>query len=140
MGQQLARDVGREHVLAVLQPIWQTRAETSSRVRERVEQVISFERLRQGCALRISERLTSWINAFACSDSGGPSNEFHDRGGKRPITQDGFSTNGKDALAPSSRQTVEQWRGRQARGDVVAVRHAGDWVAGFQYRNDAERC
>lgn len=34
---------------------------------------------------------------------------------------------------------VEQWRGRHARGDVVAVRYADDWVAGFQYRDDAER-
>jgi len=34
---------------------------------------------------------------------------------------------------------VEQWRGRHARGDVVIVRYADDWVAGFQYRADAER-
>jgi RNA-directed DNA polymerase len=39
---------------------------------------------------------------------------------------------------------VEQWRGqsrsqRNARGDVIAVRYADDWVAGFQYRDDAER-
>ena len=24
-------------------------------------------------------------------------------------------------------------------GDVIAVRYADDWVAGFQYREDAER-
>ena len=34
---------------------------------------------------------------------------------------------------------VKQWRGRYARGDVIAVRYADDWVAGFQYRDDAER-
>ena len=34
---------------------------------------------------------------------------------------------------------VEQWRGRHARGDVIAVRYADDWVAGFQFRDDAER-
>lgn len=34
---------------------------------------------------------------------------------------------------------VNQWRGRHARGDVIAVRYADDWVAGFQLRNDAER-
>lgn len=34
---------------------------------------------------------------------------------------------------------VEQWRGRHARGDVIAVRYADDWVAGFQYRDDAGR-
>ena len=27
---------------------------------------------------------------------------------------------------------VEQWRRRHARGDVVIVRYADDWVAGFQ--------
>jgi len=34
---------------------------------------------------------------------------------------------------------VNQWRGRHARGDVIAVRYADDWVAGFQFRDDAER-
>ena len=34
---------------------------------------------------------------------------------------------------------VKQWRGRYARGDVIAVRYADDWVAGFQFRDDAER-
>ena len=34
---------------------------------------------------------------------------------------------------------VEQWRGRHARGDVIIVRYADDWVAGFQFRDDAER-
>ena len=34
---------------------------------------------------------------------------------------------------------VNQWRGRHARGDVIAVRYADDWVAGFQFRDDAVR-
>lgn len=34
---------------------------------------------------------------------------------------------------------VKQWRGRQARGEVIVVRYADDWIAGFQYRDDAER-
>ena len=34
---------------------------------------------------------------------------------------------------------VNQWRARHARGDVIAVRYADDWVAGFQYRDDAVR-
>jgi group II intron reverse transcriptase/maturase len=34
---------------------------------------------------------------------------------------------------------AEQWRGRHARGDVIVVRYADDWIAGFQYRGDAER-
>jgi len=34
---------------------------------------------------------------------------------------------------------VEQWRGRHARGDMIIVRFADDWIAGFQHRWDAER-
>ena len=34
---------------------------------------------------------------------------------------------------------VEQWRRRHAKGDVVIVRYADDWVAGFEHRADAER-
>ncbi len=34
---------------------------------------------------------------------------------------------------------VKQWRGRHARGDMIVVRYADDWVAGFQFRDDAER-
>jgi group II intron reverse transcriptase/maturase len=32
-----------------------------------------------------------------------------------------------------------QWRKRHARGDMVIVRYADDWVAGFERRQDAER-
>lgn len=34
---------------------------------------------------------------------------------------------------------AHQWRKRHARGEVVIVRWADDFVAGFQYRDDAER-
>ena len=34
---------------------------------------------------------------------------------------------------------VQQWRRRQARGEVIIVRYADDFVVGFQYRSDAER-
>lgn len=34
---------------------------------------------------------------------------------------------------------IRQWRRRQARGEVVVVRFADDFVVGFQYRQDAER-
>jgi RNA-directed DNA polymerase len=34
---------------------------------------------------------------------------------------------------------VQQWRKRQARGAVVVVRFADDFVVGFQYRSEAER-
>ena len=34
---------------------------------------------------------------------------------------------------------VHQWRSRHARGEVVVVRYADDFVVGFQHRGDAER-
>jgi len=34
---------------------------------------------------------------------------------------------------------VHRWRKKQARGDVVVVRWADDFVVGFQHRNEAER-
>ncbi|MFO1195963.1 MAG: group II intron reverse transcriptase/maturase [Burkholderiaceae bacterium] len=34
---------------------------------------------------------------------------------------------------------VEQWRGRHGRGNVIIVRYADDWVAGFEHRADAQR-
>jgi group II intron reverse transcriptase/maturase len=34
---------------------------------------------------------------------------------------------------------VKQWRGRHAEGDMIVVRYADDWVAGFQHARDAGR-
>jgi hypothetical protein len=34
---------------------------------------------------------------------------------------------------------AHQWRKRHARGDMIVVRYADDFVLGFQYREDAER-
>jgi group II intron reverse transcriptase/maturase len=34
---------------------------------------------------------------------------------------------------------LHQWRGRNAQGDVVAVRFADDFIVGFEFRSDAER-
>ena len=36
-------------------------------------------------------------------------------------------------------QWVEQWRRRQAHGDMIVVRYADDFVVGFEHRVDAER-
>jgi len=33
---------------------------------------------------------------------------------------------------------AEQWRHRQARGEIIIVRYADDFVVGFQYRSDAD--
>jgi group II intron reverse transcriptase/maturase len=35
---------------------------------------------------------------------------------------------------------VNQWRQRHARGEVITVRYADDFVMGFQHRDDAEQC
>jgi group II intron reverse transcriptase/maturase len=35
---------------------------------------------------------------------------------------------------------VNHWRSKYARGDIIIVRYADDFVMGFQYRDDAERC
>jgi len=34
---------------------------------------------------------------------------------------------------------VQQWRKREAKGEVVIVRYADDFILGFQYREEAER-
>src|SRR5215468_3639639 len=34
---------------------------------------------------------------------------------------------------------AELWRRKQARGDVILVRYADDFIAGFQYKEDADR-
>ena len=34
---------------------------------------------------------------------------------------------------------ADQWRRRQARGEVIVVRFADDYIVGFQHRDDAER-
>src|SRR5262249_11226738 len=36
-------------------------------------------------------------------------------------------------------QWVERWRRRQARGEMIVVRYADDFVVGFEHRADAER-
>lgn len=42
LGDMLVRDVGRPDVLAVLQPIWTSKTETASRLRSRIELVLSY--------------------------------------------------------------------------------------------------
>lgn len=47
MGKLLLRDVGQEHVLAALEPIWKTKNETASRVRGRIENVLDWATARK---------------------------------------------------------------------------------------------
>lgn len=47
MGKLLVRDVGQEHVLAALEPIWKTKNETASRLRGRIENVLDWATARK---------------------------------------------------------------------------------------------
>jgi integrase len=47
MGRLLVRDVALSHVLAVLEPIWQTKTETASRLRGRIETVLAWATVRK---------------------------------------------------------------------------------------------
>jgi integrase len=46
MGKLLASDVTQAHVEAVLRPIWREKTETATRVRQRIEKVLDFARVR----------------------------------------------------------------------------------------------
>lgn len=42
IGKMHVQDIGKEHVLQVLEPIWKTKTETASRLRGRIEQVLDW--------------------------------------------------------------------------------------------------
>jgi integrase len=46
LGKMQVADIKQEHVLAVLQPIWNTKTETAVRLRGRIEQVLDWARVR----------------------------------------------------------------------------------------------
>lgn len=47
IGRLLVRDVGQEHVMAILEPIWKTKNETASRLRGRIESVLDWATVRK---------------------------------------------------------------------------------------------
>jgi integrase len=57
MGHLLVRDVSQEHVLAALEPIWKTKTETATRVRGRIESVLSWATVRK---YRTGENPARW--------------------------------------------------------------------------------
>lgn len=57
MGNLLVRDVGQEHVLAALEPIWKTKNETASRLRGRIENVLDWATVRK---YRTGENPARW--------------------------------------------------------------------------------
>lgn len=56
-GDMMVADIGTEHVMAALQPIWRTKAETASRLRGRIENVLDAAKV-QG--LRSGENPARW--------------------------------------------------------------------------------
>lgn len=57
MGKLLVRDVGQEHILAALEPIWKTKNETASRLRGRIENVLDWATARK---YRTGENPARW--------------------------------------------------------------------------------
>lgn len=57
MGKLLVRDVGQEHVLNALEPIWKTKNETASRLRGRIENVLDWATVRK---YRTGENPARW--------------------------------------------------------------------------------
>jgi integrase len=57
MGKLLVRDVGQEHILAALEPIWKTKNETASRLRGRIENVLDWATVRK---YRTGENPARW--------------------------------------------------------------------------------
>ena len=83
---------------------------------------------------RLIRHIKKWLNAGVLED------------GKRTRMEEGVPQGG--SISPILANVylhcvfdlwADQWRRRNARGDVIIVRFADDLVAGFQYKSDAER-
>lgn len=83
---------------------------------------------------RVIRLIQKWLNAGVLED------------GKRMVSEVGTVQGG--SISPLLANIylhyvldlwIEQWRNKQAKGDVLIVRFADDFVAGFQHREEAER-
>ena len=83
---------------------------------------------------RVVRQIKKWLNAGILED------------GKRSHSEEGVPQGG--SVSPLLANIylhyvfdlwVDRWRRKQARGEVIIVRFADDFVVGFQYRQDAER-
>jgi RNA-directed DNA polymerase len=83
---------------------------------------------------RVIRLIQKWLNAGVLED------------GKRKVSEIGTVQGG--SVSPLLANIylhyvldlwIEQWRNKQAKGDVIIVRFADDFVAGFQHRKEAER-
>ncbi|WP_035881614.1 tyrosine-type recombinase/integrase [Cupriavidus metallidurans] len=57
LGRMLLRHITRDHVLAVLEPIWKTKTETASRLRGRIENILDWGRVK---GYREGENPAAW--------------------------------------------------------------------------------
>lgn len=57
IGKLAPADITTEHLLAILAPIWNTKKETASRVRNRIEIVLNAAKARK---LRVGENVAAW--------------------------------------------------------------------------------
>jgi group II intron reverse transcriptase/maturase len=83
---------------------------------------------------RVARHIKKWLNAGVLED------------GKRTYQETGTPQGG--SISPLLANIylhyvfdlwIQQWRKREARGEVIVVRYVDDIVVGFQYRDDAER-
>ena len=83
---------------------------------------------------RVVRHIQKWLNAGVMEE------------GKRIMQEEGVPQGG--SISPLLANVylhyvldlwVEQWRRTQARGDVIVVRYADDFVVGFQHESDARR-
>ncbi|NMG32371.1 tyrosine-type recombinase/integrase [Aromatoleum evansii] len=59
IGNMIVRDVAKPHVLKVLEPIWQSKTETASRLRGRIESVLDYAKF---CGFRDGDNPAKWRN------------------------------------------------------------------------------
>lgn len=59
IGKMLVRDVAKAHVLKVLEPIWESKTETASRLRGRIESVLDYAKF---CGFRDGDNPAKWRN------------------------------------------------------------------------------
>ena len=83
---------------------------------------------------RVVRHIKKWLNAGVLED------------GKRTVVEEGTPQGGSISpllgniyLHYAFDLWADQWRRTQARGDVIIVRYADDFVVGFQHRHEAER-
>ena len=83
---------------------------------------------------RVQRHIKKWLNAGVLEDGAWRENEEGSPQGAvvSPLIANVYLHYALD-------QWVLQWRKRTARGDVIIVRYADDFVVGFQHKDEAER-